>query len=117
MPAMLHITPTNPFGSFPLAPALVMDAGDAPHNSHKPVWVVSVQGEPVVEPEGLLERLLGAGRPLQDLLGPVHPEEAVELALLHQLGLRGVPQVVVRPAGLQLLPGVEVLPLVVLVVL
>ena len=40
-----------------------------------------------VEVESELESLFRALGPLQDLLGPVHPEESVHLALSHELDL------------------------------
>ena len=52
---------------------------------------------------------LAAG-PLQHLLGPVHPEEAVHLALMDELQLSSVPQIVVGSRPLQLLPGVHIVP-------
>lgn len=42
----------------------------------------------VVEPDGDGQCLLRAGRPLQDLLGPVHAHEAVHLAGVHHLQLQ-----------------------------
>ncbi len=43
------------------------------------------------------------------LLGPVHAHEAVHLARLHELRLRGIPDVLVRLRGLELREVVDVL--------
>mmetsp|Transcript_9995 Transcript_9995/g.32392 ORF Transcript_9995/g.32392 Transcript_9995/m.32392 type:complete len:326 (+) Transcript_9995:269-1246(+) len=59
-----------------------------------------------------LEGLLGALGPLEDLLRPVHAHEAVDLAPVHSLVLRRVPQLVVGLPLLELLERVEVLALV-----
>ena len=52
------------------------------------------------------QRLRRSRRPLQDLLAPVHPHEAVHLAQVDQLPLRRVPELVVRLRVLQLRPRV-----------
>ena len=49
------------------------------------VGVSAVQTVLVVEVDGISERLLGTVCPLQDLLCPVHAQEAVHLAFNHQL--------------------------------
>ena len=49
---------------------------------------MSTLSQLTVEVEGKLESLFRALRPLEDLLCPVHPEEPVHLALVHQLNLK-----------------------------
>jgi len=53
------------------------------------VGVPPVQLVAVVEVDGKPQGLLGGAGPLQDLLGPVHPQEAVHLALPDHLELGG----------------------------
>lgn len=52
------------------------------------IGVPPIQLIAVVEVDGKLQGLLGRAGPLQDLLGPVHPQEAMHLALLDHLELR-----------------------------
>ena len=80
----------------PLRPGLIMNPADAPHHAHEPIWIVAIQSKPVVQPERLGQRFLRGLGPLQHLLGPVHPEEAVQLAFMHQLQLGSVPQIVCK---------------------
>lgn len=47
------------------------------------------------------------GRPLEDLLGPVHAQETVHFALANQLQLGRIPQIVVGVRLLQLLTRVD----------
>lgn len=53
----------------------------------EPVGVLAVEGVAVVQVQGDGQGLLRGSRPLQDLLGPVHPQEPVHLALGHHLVL------------------------------
>mmetsp|Transcript_46187 Transcript_46187/g.67463 ORF Transcript_46187/g.67463 Transcript_46187/m.67463 type:complete len:431 (+) Transcript_46187:730-2022(+) len=87
-----------------------MNTHDRPGGAHVAVGVPAVQREAVVEVVRVLERRGGVRCPLEDLLGPVHAQEAVHLPLRHHLDLRGVPQIVVGAPLRQLVQAVEMLP-------
>ena len=55
---------------------------------------------------------LAVSRPLNDLLSPVHPVIAVDLAAQQQFLLRGVPERIVGLARFHLLAGIDRVPLV-----
>merc|ERR1719270_792518 len=98
------------------SPTLIVNTSNAPHDTHIAIWIIAIQGISIIEPDRFLKCLLRTLSPLQDLLCPVHPQEAVHLALLDKLKLGSVPQVIMCPALLQLLSGVDVLPRVLRVV-
>lgn len=66
----------------------------------KAVRVLAVQLVAIIQVQGDGERLLGRRCPLQNLLGPVHPEEAVHLSLRHHLILKGAKKRHIRRRGL-----------------
>ena len=79
-----------------------MDAADGSRNTGVAIGVVSVQFVPVVEPEDVCQGLFGRRRPQQELLGPEHPQVAVEISLVSQEALRSIPQWVVDGSFVQL---------------
>ena len=79
-----------------------MDTADGPCSADVIVGVASVQLIPVVEPEGVCQGLVGRRRPQQELLGPVHPQVAVEIPIFRQVALRGIPERVVGGSLVQL---------------
>lgn len=106
----------------------------------KAVGVLTVQLVTIVQVQGEGQRLLWGGGPLQDLLGPVHPQEAMHLPFTDHLilmwtekahllklsafshasvlygtlliHLSSVPETVVRRCLLQLLKRVDIRPFV-----
>ena len=84
-----------------------MDATDAPHAADVAIGVTAVELVLVIQVNRRFERLGGRFRPLENLLGPVHAQEAMHFAQVHHLLLRRVPQVIVSLALLQLLPATQ----------
>ncbi len=60
---------------------------EEPRHVREGVRVVSVDEELVVQPQHRLERLLGGGRPLRDLLAPIHAHVVVHVPGLAHLRL------------------------------
>ena len=67
-------------------------AAQYPENSGVSIGIAAIQGIGIVQANHGLQRLLGAGRPFQDLFSPKHPQIIVHPAFTNQLNLRGIPQ-------------------------
>mmetsp|Transcript_35783 Transcript_35783/g.93624 ORF Transcript_35783/g.93624 Transcript_35783/m.93624 type:complete len:316 (+) Transcript_35783:82-1029(+) len=95
-----------------LFPPHVMNATDGPHAPNVPVGVVAVERKFVIEINSISKRRSWVSSPLENLLCPVHPHEAVHLALGGHLTLRSVPEWIVGVGGLKLGPRVQILALI-----
>merc|ERR1719369_2188619 len=89
-----------------------MNSADAPHTAHNTIGIVTIQRVSVIEVQTGQQSNLRRGRPLQNLLSPVHPHETMHFTLLYQLKLRSIPQIVMSSSLLQLFLGVNILSLV-----
>ena len=69
---IVHVTDFSK--DWPLFPALVVSAANAPHAAHETVRASAVNGIVIVQVDGDFQGLGGRRRPFQDLLGPIHPD-------------------------------------------
>ena len=83
-----------------------------PGDSGVPVGIAAVEEIFVVEIDAVLHRRGDVGRPLENLLGPVHAHVVVHPSVANHLELAGVPEGVVGLGSFELTQGVEVLALV-----
>lgn len=88
-----------------LFPSHVVHAADGPHAADVTTGISSVEAVLIVEVNGYLQSLFRILHPFEDLLSPVHAQEAVHLALAYQLALCRVPQIVTTASLLQLIPA------------
>mmetsp|Transcript_130512 Transcript_130512/g.292027 ORF Transcript_130512/g.292027 Transcript_130512/m.292027 type:complete len:217 (-) Transcript_130512:250-900(-) len=93
-----------------------MDSADAPHATDVTIGIPAIEFVAVVQSDRGRQCLARARRPLKDLLGPIHTQEAVHLSLPYHLELRSVPEVVVGARRLERLGAVDILPCIALVV-
>mmetsp|Transcript_2744 Transcript_2744/g.11000 ORF Transcript_2744/g.11000 Transcript_2744/m.11000 type:complete len:213 (+) Transcript_2744:2112-2750(+) len=105
--SVVHVSHLAEYGAH-RAPRPVVNAHDTPRDADEAVRAPPVERVFVVQGDAELERLLGALCPLEDLLGPVHPHVSVHLPTDGHLPLRGIPQLVVRLAPLELFQRVQV---------
>ena len=90
-------------------PSHVVYAHDRPHAADVAIGVTTVQTVVVIQSDGNPQSFFWRLCPLQNLFGPIHPHEAVDLAVFDKLELSRVPQLVVCSTALQLLFCVDVL--------
>ena len=100
-----HVADQSEDGS--VKPRAVMLADHGPGDAGVAVGVAPVQLVAVVERDGPLVAEGDRGRPLQNLLGPVHAHVVVHPPGLDHLALGCVPQLVVGLGALQLLERIE----------
>merc|ERR1719330_701951 len=82
---VVHEPDLPEYGSF--SPTLVVNPAHTPHAAHESVRIVAIQGEPIIEIDTGGQGFFRSRGPLQYLLCPVHPHEAVHLSLFDQLEL------------------------------
>jgi hypothetical protein len=104
-PAVAHVPDLSEDRA--LEPRAVVHPADRPGDPGVAVRVAPVQFIAVVQVDRLRQRLFRRLAPLQQLLGPVHPQVTVHLPACQHLFLGRVPQLVVGLAVLQLLAGID----------